>query len=150
MGLSAYKFISKTITKFTKRLTAVIKSAMSANKFLMLFENPRQPVENQFSDRKLQNIERNQHIVRSVVEAILFCGGQCIALRGDNANVNHKGNPRNFISTLLTIDNHDKILNDYLSGTGISHENIKYTSARTQNKTLDITGFHCAKYRNFT
>ena len=41
---------------------------------LELFKNPHQRVENQFSDGKFQNIERNRHIIKSVTEATLFCG----------------------------------------------------------------------------
>ena len=135
-NFSIYHFVS--ITKFTKRLT-ITKSAkyhenamMYAYEFLKLFENPRQRVENQLSDRKLQNIERNRHIINSVAEAILFCGFQCIALKHDNEKIAQKGNPGNFFSALLMIDNHDKILNEPLSGIGISHENAKYTSAAIQ------------------
>ena len=32
------------------------------------------------------NIKENRHILKSVAEAILYCGRQCIALRGDNEN----------------------------------------------------------------
>ena len=50
-----------------------------------------------------------------------------------------KGHQRNFISTLVMIASHDKILNDYLSGFGISNENVKALS-RTGDKRKQSPG----------
>ena len=46
-----------------------------------------------------------------VSEAILFCGRQCIALRGDNKVLNgeSRGNTGNFLAALQMIANHDDI-----------------------------------------
>ena len=48
------------------------------------------------------------------------------------------GNPGNFISTLINIFNHDKILTAHLSSVSISHEIVKYASATIQNEIIDI------------
>lgn len=48
------------------------------------------------------------------------------------------GNPGNFISTLINIFDHDKILTAHLSSVSISHEIVKYASATIQNEIIDI------------
>ena len=57
---------------------------IATESFLNSVENPEQNVNNRMDDEKRKNIIRNKHIVQCVSEAILFCGRQCIALRGDN------------------------------------------------------------------
>ena len=74
-------------------------------------ENPEQNVNNRLDDEKRKNISRNRHIVKCVSEAILFCGRQCIALRGDNKVLNgeSRGNADNFLAALQMIANQDDI-----------------------------------------
>jgi len=54
---------------------------------------------------------RNRCIVECVSEAILFCGRQCIPLRGDNEVLNgeSRGNTGNFLAALQMIANYDDI-----------------------------------------
>ena len=40
---------------------------------------------------RARNIEENKHIVKCCAEGILFCGRQCIALRGDKEGVDKVG-----------------------------------------------------------
>lgn len=48
------------------------------------------------------------------------------------------GNSGNFISTLINISNHDKILTAHLSSVSISHEIVKHNSATIQNEIINI------------
>ena len=47
---------------------------------------------------KVANIERNIIILKAVPEAVLLCGRQCVALRGDNESLkeDNSGNIENF------------------------------------------------------
>ena len=84
---------------------------MATESFLNPFENPEKNVNNRLHDERRKNIIRNRHIVKCVSEAILFCGRQCIALRGDNKVLNgeSRGNTGNFLAALQMIANHDDI-----------------------------------------
>ena len=66
-----HKFYEKTnnhqSTKFHQN------PMIKADEFLKSFENPNQRVENQLSDCKLHNNERNWYIIKYVAEPILFC-----------------------------------------------------------------------------
>ena len=57
-------------------------------------------------------IKKNQHIVKCCAESILYCGSQCIALRGDIEKLDQLGNPANFLAMLTA--NHDPILKAHL------------------------------------
>ena len=83
--------------------------------FLISVENPGQNVKNRIEDEKRKNITRNRRIVKCVSEAILFCGGQCIALRGDKEVLNEDscGNTGNFLAVLEMIASHDDILKQH-------------------------------------
>jgi len=78
-------------------------------------ENPEQNLNNRLDDEKGKDIIRNRHIVSDIVkyvsEAILFCGRQCVALRGDNEVLNGEssGKTSNFLAALQMIANHDDI-----------------------------------------
>ena len=117
--------------------------AMTATEsFLNSVENPEQNVNNRIDDEKWKNIIRNRHIVKCVLEAILFCGRQCIALRGDNEVLNEDscGNTGNFLAALQMIANHDDILKQHLDNIQLSSRNITYMSPLIQNEIIEIIG----------
>ena len=89
---------------------------IATESFLNSVENPEQNVNNRIDDEKRKNVIRNRHIVKCVSEAIIFCGRQCIALRGDNEVLNEDscGNTRNFLAALQMIANHNNILKQHL------------------------------------
>ena len=112
--------------------------------------NPHHRIDVRFVDEKRKNIERNRHIIRTVAEAVLFCGRQCIALRGDNERVverdaaasdvtQYNGNPGNFLAALQMIAKHD-VLRQHIVGIGLANRNSKYTSPRIQNDIITIIG----------
>ena len=110
--------------------------------FLISVENPGQNVNNRIEDEKRKNITRNRRIVKCVSEAILFCGGQCIALRGDKEVLNEDscGNTGNFLAVLEMIASHDDILKQHLDNIQISSRNVTYMSPLIQNEIIEIIG----------
>ena len=66
------------------------------------------------SGRILSEIGTSLNVFQKL--AVLFCGRQCIALRGDNEVLNEDscGNTGNFLAALEMIANHDDILKQHL------------------------------------
>ena len=108
--------------------------------FLNSVENPEQNVNNRLHDEKRKNIIRNRHIVKYVSEAILSCGRQCIALRGDYKVLNGKsrGNTGNFLAALQMIANHDDICKgqERLSSLALMH--IHYQVKIDLNEVVNL------------
>ena len=77
-----------------------------------------------------------------MAEAILFCGNQCLALRGDQKTLSEENvnkNQGNFLAALKMLAKHDKIVHDHLYSLGImSAKNARYTSPRIQNEIINI------------
>ena len=115
---------------------------IATESFLNSVENPEQNVNNRIDDEKRKNIIRNRHIVKCVSEAVLFCGRQCIALRGDNEVLNEDscGNTGNFLAALEMIANHDDILKQHLDNIQLSSRNVTYMSPLIQNEIIEIIG----------
>ena len=115
---------------------------IATESFLNSVENPEQTVNNRIDDEKRKNIIRNRHIVKCVLEAILFCGGQSIALGGDNEVLNEDscGNTGNFLAALEMIANHDDTLKQHLDNIQLSSTNVTYMSPLIQNEIIEIIG----------
>ena len=113
-----------------------------AELFIRTVENPQVtlPV---ITDKISQaNIEENRHILRSIAEAVLYCGRQCIPLRGDNEGPfkgqAHSGNPGNFVALLKVLAGHDERLKAHLENPKL--KNATYLSPQTQNEMIDVIG----------
>lgn len=117
-----------------------IEAQQAADTLINSIEHPNQAVHVMVNNWKAENIERNRHIVKCVAEAVLYCGRQCIALRGDNENLSTSGNPGNFLAMLQTIANHDQILKAHLDLPKL--KNATYLSPQTQNEVADIIAIH--------
>ena len=101
-------------------------------------ERPQGNVDVCLNSRLLQNIHDNREILRCCAEAILFCGRQCIALRGDVEKVDAQCNPGNFLATMKVIANHSDIVKKHLEKP--CQSNATYLSPDTQNQLIDIIG----------
>ncbi len=84
-------------------------------------------------------INKNRHILRQIVRAILFLAKQGIAFRGKVEDLESSKNPCNFLSLLKTFAENDEILYDHLYNTGA--KNATHLSPRTQNEIINIIGF---------
>ena len=120
------------------------ESMIATECFLNSVDKPEQNIDNRLDDERKTNIQRNRHIIKCVAEAVLYCGRQCIALRGDKEDLstdgNKSGNIGNFLAALQMIANHDEILKQHLYSTGLSTRNVKYTSPSIQNQVIEIIG----------
>ena len=89
-----------------------------------------------------EEIARNRLIVRSLAEAVLFCGRQCIALRGhrDDSSSDEDGNKGNFLSLIdYAIKSGNKTLGKHLKEAA---RNALYTSKTIQNQLIECIGEH--------
>ena len=77
-------------------------------------EHPEVAITSQIDARKAANIQNNRFILKSLASAVLFCGRQCIALRGVAENTETSGNPGNFLALLKLLATHDDALRNHL------------------------------------
>lgn len=63
------------------------KSMESADNLKFTIEHPNNTIICKIDARKAANIERNRSLLKSIARAILYCGKQCIALRGDREDI---------------------------------------------------------------
>jgi len=73
------------------------------------------------------NIKCNTSILKSLASAALFCGRQCIALRGDMEKIEAPGNPGNFLALLKLLAIHDDVLRDHLQTPALRNATYKNT-----------------------
>ena len=83
-----------------------------------------------------QLIAKNRHYLRTILEVLLLCSQQEIALRGHDESEKSL-NRGNFIEILKLIASHDEIIKDRLT---CGPRNAMYTSPIIQNELLDIMG----------
>lgn len=117
-----------------------LDSMVKAESFVQSVLTPEQNINNRYHEEKLQNIRRNRHIIVCVADAILYCGRQCIGLRGHREQPDDKNsaNVGNFLAALQMVARHDQLLNDHLNSTGLNNQNAKYNSPRIQNEIIEI------------
>ena len=112
-----------------------------ADDFICRFEKPETELPNQLDQRRVVNIEQNRKILKSITHAVLFCGRQCIALRGDNEDIiAGEGNPGNLLALLKLLAVHDDALRAHLDSPAM--RNATYLSHRTQNEIIEVLGQH--------
>lgn len=122
---------------------ATTKYHLDASDDAMLFkqsiEQPQVSIDVMLLDEQLQHIQENHLIVKCAAESVLYCGGQCTALRGHMEKLdNTTYNPGNYLSLLKVMANHDPVLKAHLDRPRQS--NATYLSGHTQNEIADIIG----------
>ena len=93
----------------------------------------------QIDSSKAVNIERNCEVLKSIARAVLFCGRQCIALRGDVENLDTPENPGNFLVLLKLLTVHNTVLKSHLETPTCC---VTYLSPQTQNELIEVMGKH--------
>lgn len=83
---------------------------------------------------RLQQIQSNRHYLSSIVQALLFCAHQEIALRGHDESEN-SANRGNFLELLHLLAKHDSVVMERLRG---GPRNATYTSPEVQNLLLNM------------
>lgn len=111
--------------------------AMSASKlFVDTINNPKLTLPDRFETSRRQRQVENRHILKMVMKAILFCGKQFIALRGDPEEMSGMGNPGNFLSLLSILSEHDELLQCHLQAP--RDKSAQYMSPQIQNEILSV------------
>ena len=82
--------------------------------FLQSVENPEKNVDIHTNSILERTIKENRHIIQCCAECILFCGRQCLALRGDCEVSGANGNPGNFLALMKLLAKHDPAINAHL------------------------------------
>ena len=99
---SKSKFVSKPFRKWNKKSEKVKdhkhsthhqKAMEQAYNLKRAVEQPHTAISAQVDSSRAANIERNRNVLKSIARAVLFCGRQCIALRGDVQNLDTPENP---------------------------------------------------------
>ena len=115
-------------------------SLKAAEDFIERVEFPETCVYNHLDKMHSENIARNRAILKCIIEAILFCAKQCIALRSDTESLEASKNPGNFLSLTKLMTKHNETLQKHLESTAVM--NATYASPHTQNELLEIMGGH--------
>ena len=115
--------------------TNAIEAALT---FKQSVEHPQANIDVRLNMELVKTIRENRHILKCCAECILYCGRQCIALRGDIEKLDQPGNPGNFLSLLKMMANYDPILKNHLEKPKL--RNATYISPRIQNELIDIIG----------
>lgn len=115
-----------------------IAAFQAAEDFIHPIENPEATISAMVDKRRAENIAENRHVLKCVAEAVLYCGRQCIALRGDNEKPESPGNPGNFLSLMRLIANHDPKIKQHLDMPKL--KNATYLSPEIQNEMIDVIG----------
>ena len=142
-------FVSKPFRVWNKKSEKVKehKSCLYHQKALEQAEHLKQSIEHphttitaQVDARKAANIERNRAVLKSIARAVLYCGRQCIALRGDAEGVDSFGNPGNFLALLKLLAIHDDMLCSRLETPAMRC--VTHLSPQTQNELITVMGKH--------
>ena len=71
---------------------------------------------------------------------MLFCGRQCIALRGDVESLDTPENPGNFLALLKLLAVHDSVLKSHLETPAMRC--VTHMSPQTENELIEVVGKH--------
>ena len=115
-----------------------IDAVEAALAFKQSIELPQQNIDCRLNTELINKIQENRHIIKCCAQCIMFCGRQCIALRGDVEKIDQPGNPGNFLAMLKVMANYDPLLKRHLQQP--IQRNATYISPRIQNELIDIIG----------
>jgi len=123
-----------------------LDSVLSGNAFLKSYQDPSFTIINQVNLQRLNQINENRVRIRPIIETLILCGRQNIALRGaidDGPLLNDTSNslvanPGNFRELLkFKINSGDQNLKNHLDTTS---SRATYISKTTQNELLNCIG----------
>ena len=140
--------VNKPFIKWRKKSECIIPHAakkyhvdawQAANDFIQKIENPQLTLSSVTQSNSEENFDRNFGIPKCIIEAVLFCGRQCIAFRTRNeSNLDDSVNPGNFLAFLKMVAWHDDALMEHLTSRAM--RNATYLSPDIQNELIHIIG----------
>ena len=78
------------------------------------------------------HIKGSREVLKYIARAVLYCGRQCIAQRGDAENLNRPGNPGNFLALVKVMAIDDDVLHSHLEAPAMRC--VTNMSPQTQNE----------------
>ena len=112
---------------------------IAAQAFKESVESPSSTVACLFDKERDKRIKENRQIVKSIARPVLFCGRQCIALRGHREKLDQSENPGNFLALLKVFSEGDPTLAAHLQTETVSSR-VTYLSPQSQNEMIDVIG----------
>ena len=111
-----------------------------AHEFTRRWVNPVSRIDSQLLDRNAKNFKFNSEVLPCIVETVLLCAKQRIALQAhlqDKIDFTQEAskNEGNFIAILRLLAKNNETLNEHLI---VGPKNAKYTSKTIQNEILEI------------
>lgn len=107
------------------------KSLEASENFQRIMSGDKKDIASCISSSYNSIVEKNRQILTAIVETIILCGRQNLALRG------HDEERGNFIALLEYQAKHNPVLKDHLQH---GDPRTKYTSNKIQNELIDICG----------
>ena len=147
--------VNKPLTNFKKATEKLDKhffetqfhklAVQAAMMFSKVQQNKALSIDQQLNTLRQERIAQNRAKLRSIVETVIFCGRQGIALRGHQDDQTHvESNPLsnhgNFLALLrFRVQAGDQVLGHHL---GTAPANALYVSKTIQNELISICGNH--------
>ena len=130
--------ISDTLSRHSK-LSYHLDNSAKAESLKSTMENPSSRVDVMTNTLIQHQIKDNKHVLRQIVQAIIFLGKQGLPLRGDKEDISDSTkNPGNFLALLKMLSNNDPLLFRHLHAPRA--KNATYLSPRIQNEVISIIG----------
>ena len=139
--------VTKPFRKWTRYTSVIVEHAeksyhrdamIAAQTFRESIENPSITLTCVFDKEKEKRIEENRQILKAIARAVLYCGRQCIALRGHREKLTQSENPGNFLALLKVLSESDPVLEAHLKTGG----RVTYLSPQSQNEMIEVIGKH--------
>ena len=139
--------VTKLFRKWARYTSVIVEHAeksvhrdamIAAQTFRESIENPSTTLSCVFDKEREKRIEENRQILKHIARAVLYCGRQCIALRGHREKLNQSENLGNFLALLKVLSGSDPVLEAHLK-TGWR---VTYLSPHSQNEMIDVIGEH--------
>lgn len=125
----------KNHSLFSYHLEAVV----AADALKTTTENPSKRIDVQTSTTLQRQVERNKHILRQIIRAVIYLGKQGLPFRGSIENVTSTKNPGNFLALLKIFAETDEVLQAHLESP--VHRNVTYLSPTSQNELIEVMGY---------
>ncbi|XP_060607872.1 52 kDa repressor of the inhibitor of the protein kinase-like [Ruditapes philippinarum] len=107
------------------------ESCEAAHNFISVITGDKKDIVCSLSSAHEQTVEKNRKILVAVVDTLILCGKQNIAIRG------HQDDRSNFAAILQLQAKHNTVLRDHLEH---GNPRTKYTSPEIQNELVSICG----------
>ncbi|XP_060063626.1 zinc finger MYM-type protein 1-like [Ylistrum balloti] len=109
---------------------------ISADHFIDIMTGKDDSIVSKLDSSHKADVNKNRHILKKIIEVLLLCGRQNIAIRG------HTEEKSNFWAILNVLCADDLVVQDHISN---PNAQLKYTSPDIQNELIEILASHVTK-----